>query len=324
MIGDVAARLGELGLVRVGPRDRAAAATYHGTVDGQDVHVSIAPRAGASPRVVLESALTPALDLGLVIRRVPPRLAGGIAIARLVDEHRVAGDEPVRVQQLVGGAVADAARLVAELGGDLDLDDACARVAEPRDVSEVPELLRALARLTMLVDDAAAALPPAGALAAAAERWRPVAAAEGLTWRSSPLSMHGARSAASTRRLGPHAFTASAWAGHPAIAELGLSLRRAGVGEPRAVSPVGEADGDLFASVFTVVARDPRVAGRMLDGPTRRALVELALVGDVRLDETGLALGDVRPEDVPRALELMRRALDGAVENLREVAGPYR
>lgn len=327
----VVSRLGELGLVPVGARPGAIAIAHHGMVDGQDVHVAIGAHPGAAPRLTLESAVAPALDLGLVVRRVDPHRAGGIAIDGLDDgEHHVVGDEPDRIRALLTGEIARAIRAIAELGGDVEVDDTRARVVAPRDPGEVPELLRALARLTSLLARSAESLPPAGPLVAAAVAWRHVAAGAGLTWRPSPLAMHGAWVAASTLRLGDGTFVASAWVGHPGCGDLGLALRRAGVAQlgagSRGAAPASAPDAraeDTFGSLFTITARHPR-AERLLDGPTRRALIELALLGEVRLDDTGLSLTDARPDDVPRAIDLMRRAVDGVVSRQHEAAGPYR
>lgn len=325
-LDDVDRRLCALGLVPIGPRDRAGARAFHGVVQGQDVEVRITSEPSGRARAVLESVLSPALDLGLRIRTAPrgALLTVGPLAGTFEASHDVDADEPTRARALLVGPIVAALAALSDRG-DLDVDDVRVRVGPTVDLLEVAELTTELSGATAQLTARARSLPPASSLARAEAAWRDFASASGLALTATPLAMHGTRMSATTRRTGRLAFVSTAWVGHPRASELGIALRRARIGD--AVEPTGPTVqlGDAaFDRLFAITARGGVATAQLLDATVREALSALALIGEVRLDDTGLVLGEAAPEDAPRALDLMRRVLDGSVANLRAATGPYR
>jgi hypothetical protein len=325
-LDDVDEQLRALGMVPVGALARSGQRSFHGVLDGQDVEVRIGGEPSGRARAVLEAVLAPALDLGLRIRTASRgvlltvgKLGGAFAAA-----HDVDGDEPARVKALLDEAVVAGLEALGDRG-HLEVDDVSIRLGPTVDLLEVAELASTLGRVAALLMTRARSLPAASPLAAPEAAWRPVAAAAGLTMTTTPLAMQGARISATTRRTGRLAFVSTAWVGHPRASELGIALRRTRVGDPVEAAAHAVQVGDAaFDRLFAVTTRDGAAPAQLLDAPVREALSALALIGEVQLDETGLVLGDAAPADVPRALDLMRRVLDGSVDNLRTATGPYR
>lgn len=323
---DVDRQLRALGMVPIGALARSSHRSFHGVLHGQDVEVRIVDEPSGRARAVLEAVLARALDLGLRIRTASrgPLLTVGELAGAFAASYDVDGDEPTRVRALLDDPVVTALHAVSD-HGHLEVDDVRIRVGPTLDLLEVAELASALGRVTALLVARARSLPPASPLAAAAAAWRPVAAAAGLAMTTTPLAMQGARISATTRRTGRMAFVSTAWVGHPRASELGIALRRTRIGDRvEAAAPAVQVGDAAFDRLFAITTRDGAAPAQLLDAPVREALSALALIGEVQLDETGLVLGDAAPADVPRALDLMRRVLEGSVDNLRAATGPYR
>lgn len=303
-----------------------------GEVEGERVQVDAAFQGYREQSwVLMQSRLRRPLDLGLHVRRTMLSLGTGIAVdfPGFTDEHHVAADEPSRARELLTPEICKKIVAVADLGGDIDLDDGRAEVRQTMGFNELRPTLFALTRITSALTEHYATLLPAGSLRAAVEAWREYAAREGLRFQLSPLAMTSPRVDVQTSRLGANRYATDVTMRLEEPLGTGIAIRPATL-EERLWSIFAADDvqiGDApFDRAFTIAARDPELAAMVLDASVREQLMKLRKEGDLHLADGGMTLRTTHHQDVPEALELMRGILDGVRQNARDAGrrGPYR
>lgn len=306
--------------------------TASGEIDGQHVRVD-ASWQGYRDRshIVMQSALRPDLDLGLHVRRTLLSLGTGLPIAYpgFDAEHHVSADEPERAQLLLDDHVCKTITAVADLGCDIDLDDTRASVRQVLGFSEIRPTIHALTRVTAVVSERLRELSAAGPLEEAASAWQRYAAREHLQFSASPLVMEGKLASARTRRLGRLRYVTDVAVRLEEPLELGIALRPA-----RRIELLWEifAGADLqvgdaaFDRAFTIAARDATTASVVFDAEVRREILALREEGEIHLGDHGMSLRTEHAEDVPAAMDALRRILDRVLQNARNAGrkGPYR
>lgn len=169
-----------------------------GLVDGRPVSFKIdwTKREGT---LVVHGHLAPRLDLGLEMHRLELTLLGANEVVTGSDdldtEFSIRGDEPSRSAELFTAALRDHLAALHRAPYDFGVDDGGCAITDRQgvgsDAAWIVRAARAASRTVSLLDEARAGVRPAAVLAGHAGVLRAVAAARGLAFASTPLSIAG-------------------------------------------------------------------------------------------------------------------------------------
>jgi hypothetical protein len=233
----------------------------------------------------------------------------------------VKGDEPARVQALLGHApLRDALQRVHASRWVFSLRDHGFRVEQSglsADAKWLEWALRSAAEVVRLMGEATTSVPCASPLAPHRDAWARLAESTGMQWTQTPLCVHGrhegASICASAFRNGTLQYGLDVFVRFDRSLGLGLLVRPHGAMDALA-SLFGGQDikvGDSrFDEKFVVKAGQGGAAEVVLDSDVRATMVELVDgAGAVRLDDEGVTLREARfPSDPSRVPELVAKA----------------
>jgi len=298
-----------------------------GVLQGVPVAVLHEVRGSGKNRVtytVARAQLSPALDLGLSLRRsqmgdglleslgmlAPDVLVGDAAFDR---NFHVSGHEVARVAALLGPELR-----LALLGigfGAIYVDDLGVRVERRGFVDEAfaEWSLATVLWFAQALQAAATRVPPAPLAVPYLSAFDQAARALGLGYRATPPALGGALDGvqvwAQLTRQGPSQLGCDLYAQHPSQLGLGLELRpRRGTAFPFFSSPDIELGDPRFDDRFDVHGRDPEGVRAVLDAEIRARIDALRDRGAVLVDDVGVRLSMLGAPD-PRALVPTLRAV---------------
>lgn len=313
-----------------------------GVLQGVPVAVLHEVRGSGKNRVtytVARAQLSPALDLGLSLRRsqmgdglleslgvlAPDVLVGDAAFDR---DFRVSGHEVARVAALLGPELR-----LALLGlggfGAIYVDDFGVRVERRGFVDEAfaEWALGTVLWFAQALQAAASRVPPAPLAVPYLAAFDQAARALGLGYRATPAALGGALDGvevwAQLTRPGPAQLGCDLYAQHPSQLGLGLELRpRRGNALLFFASPDIELGDPRFDDRFDVHGRDAEGVRRLLDAEVRARIDALRERGAVLVDDVGVRLSMAGAPD-PRALVPTLRAVRDLSVALVERAGGH-
>ncbi|WP_437726205.1 hypothetical protein [Sorangium sp. So ce861] len=320
-----------------------------GLVDGRRVSLMLS-RTDQQALIQVHGWLEPPLDLGLDMRRREVVLGFANKVATgsddLDSEFSITGDEASRSGALFTVALREHLIALDRASYDVRIHDDGCTLSDPYglgiDEAWIVRAAHRAAQTLDLLDDARAGLRAAAPLARHADALCALAAALGLAFTTTPLSVAGRiegrpielRSARAAPRR--HQFTARA----SFETELGLDLavRREGLLDSLRTMLGGQDllvddDDEAFDRRF-LVRGAPTQTGRvpaLLDAGVRAALLALdERAGPVAIDDRGVTVGpmasSVAPETVVWAIDTLDEARARIERNLLRGSGggPYR
>lgn len=315
----------------------------HGVLSGHHVSLELdwASRPG---QVIISARLDPPLDLGLEMHRRQVLLGTSneatTGSADLDIEFSVEGDEPLRIEELFEARLREQILTLHRASYDVRLHDGGCTISEQSaagiDAAWLVKAARAAAHTVTLLDAARAEVRAAAPLAAHVEPLRSIAAARGLTFASTPLSLTGqieGRSiAVSSARTGHGRHHLSARVSFGTELGLGLTVRHRRLLDSVWTMLGGQdlSDSDRHFLVRALPEHADR-ARALLDRDVYAALVALdERTGPLTLDDRSVTVdpipASVAPDVVLWAIDTLDEARARIEHNLLHgsAGGPYR